>query len=57
MMNASGHVRRVLTGIATAMTTPGSMALAFRLFETAAGERWGAVVDESLNVSGTPKAV
>lgn len=39
------------------LTWPDNAALAFRLFETAAGERWGAVVDESLNVSGTPKVV
>lgn len=39
------------------LTWPDNAALAFRLFETAAGSRWGVVVDESLNVSGTPKVV
>lgn len=39
------------------LTWPDNAAMAFRLFEAAAGPRWGVVVDESLNVSGTPKVV
>jgi hypothetical protein len=39
------------------LTWPDNAALAFRLFEAAAGPRWGVIVDESLNVSGTPKVV
>lgn len=39
------------------LTWPDNAALAFRLFEAATESRWGVVVDESLNVSGTPKVV
>ncbi len=39
------------------LTWPDNASLAFRLFESAAGPRWEATIDESLNVSGTPKVV